>query len=172
MSPTILKVKGTKIVDGDGKEVILRGAGLGGWMKYVCALVPDSVPSDHVFLSMENFISGKQLTSRLVSLVEVSAAGYPANEAAIRAELANVLGKEKSEFFFDKVSYSHPVLDQVLTFCSQFLEYFFQEDDAKFFKASGLNCIRLAVNYRHWEGSIIHSNISYAPPLRLATQMT
>jgi hypothetical protein len=35
MSPTILKVSGTKIVDGDGKEVILRGAGLGGWMKCV-----------------------------------------------------------------------------------------------------------------------------------------
>lgn len=30
-----LKVSGTKIVDGDGNEVILRGAGLGGWMKYV-----------------------------------------------------------------------------------------------------------------------------------------
>lgn len=30
-----LKVVGTKIVDGDNKEVILRGAGLGGWMKYV-----------------------------------------------------------------------------------------------------------------------------------------
>ncbi|KAF7314653.1 Glycoside hydrolase family 5 protein [Mycena kentingensis (nom. inval.)] len=35
-----LKVSGTKIVDEDGKEVILRGAGLGGWM------------------NMENFISG------------------------------------------------------------------------------------------------------------------
>ena len=30
-----LNVSGTKIVDGDGNEVILRGAGLGGWMKYV-----------------------------------------------------------------------------------------------------------------------------------------
>jgi hypothetical protein len=28
-----LKVSATKIVDVDGKEVILRGAGLGGWMK-------------------------------------------------------------------------------------------------------------------------------------------
>jgi hypothetical protein len=28
-----LKVSGTKIVDVNGKEVILRGAGLGGWMK-------------------------------------------------------------------------------------------------------------------------------------------
>ena len=31
-----LKVDGTKIVDDDGKEIILRGAGLGGWMKYAC----------------------------------------------------------------------------------------------------------------------------------------
>ncbi|OJA17831.1 hypothetical protein AZE42_03323 [Rhizopogon vesiculosus] len=35
-----LKVSGTKVVDGEGNEVILRGAGLGGWM------------------NMENFISG------------------------------------------------------------------------------------------------------------------
>jgi hypothetical protein len=28
-----LKVSGTKIVDKDDKEIILRGAGLGGWMK-------------------------------------------------------------------------------------------------------------------------------------------
>jgi hypothetical protein len=28
-----LKVSGTKIVDVNGQEVILRGAGLGGWMK-------------------------------------------------------------------------------------------------------------------------------------------
>ncbi|KAK0213556.1 glycoside hydrolase family 5 protein [Armillaria fumosa] len=37
---SLLKVSGTKIVDEEGKEVILRGAGLGGWM------------------NMENFISG------------------------------------------------------------------------------------------------------------------
>lgn len=30
-----LTVSGTKIVDKDGKEVVLCGAGLGGWMKYV-----------------------------------------------------------------------------------------------------------------------------------------
>lgn len=28
---SFLKVEGTKLVDEDGKEVILRGAGLGGW---------------------------------------------------------------------------------------------------------------------------------------------
>ena len=30
--------------------------------------------------------------------------GYPGCEFQIRAELANVVGKEKSELFFDKVS--------------------------------------------------------------------
>lgn len=33
----------------------------------------------------------------------------------------------------------------------QFLEYFFQEADAQFFVSLGLNCIRLPVNYRHFE---------------------
>ncbi|PIL34286.1 hypothetical protein GSI_03061 [Ganoderma sinense ZZ0214-1] len=94
-----LKVSGTKIVNQNGEEVILRGAGLGGWM------------------NMENFISG-----------------YPGCEFQIRAELANVVGKEKSEHFFDK-----------------FLEYFFQDEDAAFFKSLGLNCIRLPFNYRHFE---------------------
>ncbi|KAI1788576.1 glycoside hydrolase [Ganoderma leucocontextum] len=94
-----LKVSGTKIVNQNGEEVILRGAGLAGWM------------------NMENFISG-----------------YPGCEFQIRAELANVVGKEKSELFFDK-----------------FLEYFFQDEDAAFFKSLGLNCIRLPFNYRHFE---------------------
>ncbi|KAG1829063.1 glycoside hydrolase [Suillus variegatus] len=97
-----LKVSGTKVVDGGGKEVVLRGAGLGGWM------------------NMENFISG-----------------YPGCEFQIRAALAEVVGPIKSEFFFDK-----------------FLEYFFQEEDAKFFKSLGLNCIRLPFNYRHFEDDL------------------
>lgn len=97
-----LKVSGAKVVDGDGNEVILRGAGLGGWM------------------NMENFISG-----------------YPGCEFQIRTALAEVVGPIKSEFFFDK-----------------FLEYFFQEEDAKFFKSLGLNCIRLPFNYRHFEDDL------------------
>lgn len=35
LSMSFLKVSGTKIVDAGGKEMILRGAGLGGWMKFV-----------------------------------------------------------------------------------------------------------------------------------------
>ncbi|GAW03142.1 glycoside hydrolase [Lentinula edodes] len=99
LSMSLLKVSGTKIVDEKGEEVILRGAGLGGWM------------------NMENFISG-----------------YPGCEYQIRAALAETIGAEKSEFFFDK-----------------FLEYFFQESDAKFFSSLGLNCIRLPFNYHHFE---------------------
>ncbi|TFK35831.1 glycoside hydrolase [Crucibulum laeve] len=96
---SLLKVSGTKIVDEEGKEVILRGAGLGGWM------------------NMENFISG-----------------YPGCEHQIRDALAETIGQEKSDFFFDK-----------------FLEYFFTDVDAQFFKSLGLNCIRLPFNYRHFE---------------------
>ncbi|KAF8241652.1 glycoside hydrolase [Wilcoxina mikolae CBS 423.85] len=96
---SILNLDGTKIVDGDGKEVVLRGAGIGGWM------------------NMENFITG-----------------YPGREYQIREALAEVLGPEKAQFFFDK-----------------FLEYYFTESDAKFYKNLGLNCIRVPFNYRHFE---------------------
>ncbi|PIL34287.1 hypothetical protein GSI_03062 [Ganoderma sinense ZZ0214-1] len=97
-----LRVSETRIVDDEGKEVILRGAGLGGWM------------------TMENFISG-----------------YPGCEFQIREVLAEVIGQEKSEYFFDK-----------------FLEHFFAEPDAAFFKSLGLNCIRIAINYRHFEDDL------------------
>ncbi|KAI0050107.1 glycoside hydrolase family 5 protein [Auriscalpium vulgare] len=99
---SFLKISGTKIVDTDGKEVILRGAGLGGWM------------------NMENFISG-----------------YPGTEFQIREALADVVGVEKRDLFFD-----------------QFLEHFFQDADAEYFKKLGLNCIRIAFNYRHFEDDL------------------
>jgi len=34
MSTGILRVDGDKIVGNNGQPVLLRGAGLGGWMKY------------------------------------------------------------------------------------------------------------------------------------------
>ena len=34
----------------------------------------------------------------------------------------------------------------------QFLEHFFGEPDAAFFASLGLNCIRIAISYRHFEG--------------------
>ena len=36
----------------------------------------------------------------------------------------------------------------------QFLEHFFAEPDAAFFKSLGLNCIRIAINYRHFEDDL------------------
>ncbi|KAF9466717.1 glycoside hydrolase family 5 protein [Collybia nuda] len=97
-----LKVSGTKLVGGEGSEVVLRGAGLGGWM------------------TMENFITG-----------------YPGCEFQVREALEGVLGEEKSNYFFDK-----------------FLEHFFTEKDAVFFRSLGLNCIRIAINYRHFEDDL------------------
>lgn len=86
-------------MDGNGNVVLLRGAGLGGWM------------------NQENFITG-----------------YPGREFQIREALEEVLGKQKADFYWDK-----------------FLEYFFTKDDAVFFRSLGLNCIRIAINYRHFE---------------------
>ncbi|KNZ82311.1 putative glucan 1,3-beta-glucosidase A [Termitomyces sp. J132] len=96
---SFLRVDGAKITDEQGCEVVLRGAGLGGWMM------------------MENFITG-----------------FPGCEFQIREALSEVLGNAKAEFFFDK-----------------YLEHFFAEEDAEFFKSLGLNCIRIAVNYHHFE---------------------
>ncbi|KAJ3530069.1 hypothetical protein NMY22_g8729 [Coprinellus aureogranulatus] len=94
-----LKVDGSRIFDASGNEVVLHGAGLGGWM------------------CMENFVTG-----------------YPGWEHQMREGLVEAIGKDKAEFFFDK-----------------YLEHFFAEPDAIFFKSLGLNCIRIAVNYRHFE---------------------
>lgn len=60
--------------------------------------------------------------------------GYPANEEGQREAVRRVLGDEKYELFFDR-----------------FLEYFFAEEDARFISSLGLNCLRLPVNYRHFE---------------------
>ncbi|KAK6906345.1 hypothetical protein I203_100330 [Kwoniella mangroviensis CBS 8507] len=60
--------------------------------------------------------------------------GYTGHEHQVRAALKDVLGGEKYEYFFDK-----------------FLEYFFGEEDAKFFASLGLNCIRVPINYHHFE---------------------
>lgn len=35
MANGMLTVQGTQVVDSNGKQVILRGTALGGWLKYV-----------------------------------------------------------------------------------------------------------------------------------------
>lgn len=86
--------------------------------------------------------------------------GYPGCEYQIRQALGEVIGQEKSEFFFDKVR-PHVRGRSSVSACpdpcrAQFLEYFFTEEDAKFFKSLGLNCIRIPFNYRHFEGASGH----------------
>ncbi|MCJ1301207.1 Endo-1,4-beta-xylanase 5 [Hypocenomyce scalaris] len=61
--------------------------------------------------------------------------GYPGHESQHRKAMQKVLGKEKADFFFDKL-----------------LEYYFTAPDAAFFVSSlGLNCLRLPFNFRHFE---------------------
>ncbi|XP_014551205.1 glycoside hydrolase family 5 protein [Bipolaris victoriae FI3] len=68
------------------------------------------------YSNMENFITG-----------------YSGHEHEHRAALASVLGKEKAQFFFDRLLY-----------------HFFTEADAEFFASLGMNCIRIPLNYRHF----------------------
>ncbi|RDW59093.1 hypothetical protein BP5796_12017 [Coleophoma crateriformis] len=60
--------------------------------------------------------------------------GFPGREMQIREALGEVLGKEKSEYFFDK-----------------FLEYFFGDKDAEYLASLGFNSLRIPMNYRHFE---------------------
>lgn len=97
-----IKVSGTKLVDANGKELILRGAGLGGWMK--CVEYQDKHARPLILLLAWRTSSPVRMLAIAFarSLVDWTA-GYPGCEHQIRAALAEVVGKEKSEFFFDKV---------------------------------------------------------------------
>jgi endoglucanase len=59
--------------------------------------------------------------------------GYPANEAMMRAAVTKVLGAD-AEIFFERL-----------------LEVFFAEADAELLARTGLNSVRIPVNYRHFE---------------------
>jgi aryl-phospho-beta-D-glucosidase BglC (GH1 family) len=59
--------------------------------------------------------------------------GYPGHEHESKAAMKQVMGEEKFNYFFDK-----------------FYEYFWTDEDAKFFASLGLNCLRVPFNYRHF----------------------
>jgi hypothetical protein len=69
------------------------------------------------WMNMENFITG-----------------YPANESAMRAAVARVLGPERAERFFGRL-----------------LDRFFAPEDAALLASIGVNCVRVPVNQRHFE---------------------
>jgi endoglucanase len=60
--------------------------------------------------------------------------GYSANESLMRSTVRDVLGADRYEFFFERL-----------------LTAFFGDADAAFLADLGLNCVRLPVNYRHFE---------------------
>ncbi|MGH3169277.1 MAG: glycoside hydrolase family 5 protein [Trebonia sp.] len=60
--------------------------------------------------------------------------GYPASESAHRAAMRKALGQRRYELFFDS-----------------FLTHFFGAEDAAFIASLGMNCVRIPVNYRHWQ---------------------
>jgi aryl-phospho-beta-D-glucosidase BglC (GH1 family) len=69
------------------------------------------------WLNMEDFING-----------------FVGAEHNLRATMARILGREKAQFFFDRL-----------------LDYFFTEDDVKAMAEMGCNVLRLPFNYRHFE---------------------
>jgi endoglucanase len=90
----------------DGK--IVDASGQPVWLRGTCV---------GGWMNMENFING-----------------YPGAEHTLRATFAREIGKDKAQFFFDRL-----------------LDYFLTEDDIKFMKASGSTVVRLSFNYRHFE---------------------
>jgi hypothetical protein len=60
--------------------------------------------------------------------------GYPATESAHRQAMRRVLGPDRYALLFDSL-----------------LTSFFGPDDAEFLASLGFNCVRIPVNYRHWE---------------------
>jgi len=88
-------------------------------------------------MNMENFITG-----------------FSGHERQHRAALLAVLGKEKYEYFFEKVKLPRSKLSNYNLATNnyfQFLDYFFTRSDAKYFASLGLNCVRIPFNYQHFE---------------------
>ena len=60
--------------------------------------------------------------------------GFSGAEHTLRFEMAEVLGKSKAEFFFER-----------------FHDHFFNEADIAYLKSLGTTVVRLPLNYRHFE---------------------
>ncbi len=60
--------------------------------------------------------------------------GHPGAEHTLRAQMEEVLGPAKAQFFFDRL-----------------LDYFFNEDDIIFLRKAGASAVRIPLNYRHFE---------------------
>jgi len=86
--------------------------------------------------------SGRAVTLRGVGLggwmnMENFVTGYPATESLQRQALRKALGEDGYRAYFDR-----------------FLDSFFADEDAALLASLGLNCVRLPVNYRHFEDDL------------------
>jgi endoglucanase len=104
-----------------------------------------SLPTDgYLHTAGRRFLdgSGNPLRLRGVGLggwmnMENFVTGYAANESLMRHDVRAVLGQEKYELFFDRL-----------------LTVFFGDADAKFLADTGMNCVRIPINYRHFESDV------------------
>ncbi len=60
--------------------------------------------------------------------------GYPGTESSIRKHIRQTLGEKTGRYFFERL-----------------LDNFFGEEDIRFIAGLGANCVRLPLNYRHFE---------------------
>jgi aryl-phospho-beta-D-glucosidase BglC (GH1 family) len=60
--------------------------------------------------------------------------GHPGAEHTLRAQMAEVLGESRAQFFFERM-----------------LDHFFNEDDVIFLRKVGATVVRIPLNYRHFE---------------------
>lgn len=104
---------------------------------------------------MENFITGLSLTTKRVvktyNLIHLQ--GFLGANSRSETRLLRCLGKTKHHSSLTRCINPLSTKQRQHTHRDphQFLEYFFEEPDAVFFKSLGLNCIRIAINYRHFE---------------------
>ena len=87
------------------------------------------------------FVDGDGVTVRLRGVglggwmnMENFITGYAANESLMRSAVRDVLGNDRYELFFDRL-----------------LTAFFGDGDAELLAGLGMNCVRIPVNYRHFE---------------------
>src|SRR5690242_19398914 len=109
-------------------------------------MTPGAPASDETFLTVTGphlaTRSGRRVLLRGVGLggwmnMENFITGFPGTETLHRAALARVLGEEATRRFFDR-----------------FLDVFFSDADAAFIASLGLNVVRLAVSYRHFDDDL------------------
>lgn len=107
--------------------------------------------------SMENFITGLTLFTPSLKLTPTNFLLQAFQDASTRFAkpwqrqlvLKNLNSSSTRYFYHISLSKNkHPSSHCIF----KFLEYFFEDADAAFFKSLGLNCIRLPFNYRHFEG--------------------